>query len=154
MPGTYSQILLHIVFSTKGRHPWITPDIAERLYPYIGGIIRNEKGTLYSIGGVDDHVHLYIRWRPDATVSDLMRTVKSRSSRWIHETFPHLQAFGWQDGYAVFAVSKSKEADVKEYISRQAEHHRQKDFKSEWMEILRSHGIEPEDPPFEDESPN
>lgn len=88
MPGMYSQILLHIVFSTKHREPWITPDIAERLYPYIGGIVRAEKGTLYDISGVEDHVHLYLRWRPDESISNLMRAVKARSSKWVHETFP------------------------------------------------------------------
>jgi putative transposase len=90
MPGTYSQILLHIVFSTKHREPWIMAEVAERLYPYMGGIVRAEKGVLYDIGGVEDHVHLYLRWRPDNSVSDLMRTVKSRSSKWVHETFPGL----------------------------------------------------------------
>lgn len=84
MPGTYSQILLHIVFSTKRRKPWITAEVAERLYPYMGGIVRAEKGVLHDIGGVEDHVHMYLRWRPDATISDLMRTVKARSSKCVH----------------------------------------------------------------------
>jgi putative transposase len=65
MPGTYSQLLLHIVFSTKHRQPWLTADIADRVYGFIGGIIRAERGVLYEIGGADDHVHLCIRWRPD-----------------------------------------------------------------------------------------
>lgn len=140
MPGTYSQIL-HIVFSTKDRTPWITADVAEQLYPYIGGIIRAEKGMLYDIGGVEDHVHLYLRWRPDASVSDLMRTAKARSSRWVHETFPALEAFAWQEGYAVFSVSKSQEPAVKRYIANQTEHHRREDFRSELLRILRAHGI-------------
>ena len=80
MPGTYSQILYHIVFSTKHRQPWLTADVVERLYPYIGGIIRDEKGVLYDINGIEDHVHLYLRWRADACVSDLMRNVKANSS--------------------------------------------------------------------------
>ena len=92
MPGTHSQILLHAVFSTKHREPLIGPDIAERLYPYIGGIIRAQKGVLYNIGGVQDHVHLYLRWRPDESVSNLMRTVKARSSLWVHQAFPKLGA--------------------------------------------------------------
>ncbi len=98
MPGTYSQILLHVVFSTKRRSPWIRSHVAERLYPYMGGIVRSEKGVLYDIGGVEDHVHMYLRWRPDATISDLMRTLKARSSKWIHETFPELTGFAWQEG--------------------------------------------------------
>ena len=142
MPGTYSQILLHIVFSTKRRAPWITADVATRLYPYIGGIVRAEKGMLYDIGGVEDHVHLYLRWRTDESISDLMRTTKARSSRWVHETFPELGEFAWQEGYSVFSVSKSQEEAVRKYIDGQAEHHRREDFKSELLRLLRAHGIE------------
>jgi REP element-mobilizing transposase RayT len=142
MPGTYSQLLLHIVFSTKHRQPWISPDVANRLYPYIGGIIRAEKGVLHDIGGIEDHLHLYLRWRPDESISNLMRTVKARSSRWVHETFPHLGSFAWQEGYSVFSVSKSQEDVLKRYIATQAEHHRKEDFKSELLRLLRAHGIE------------
>jgi len=88
MPGTYSQILLHVVFSTRDHRPWITGDVADRLYPYIGGLVRAQKGVLYVIGGVEDHLHMYLRWRTDESVSVLMRTVKARSSKWVHETFP------------------------------------------------------------------
>jgi REP element-mobilizing transposase RayT len=142
MPGTYSQILLHIIFSTKHREPWITPEIAERLYAYIGGIVRAEKGVLYDIGGVEDHVHMYLRWRTDTSISDLMRTVKARSSKWVHDTFPALEAFAWQEGYSVFSVSKSQEEAVKKYIAGQAERHRKEDFKTELLRFLRVHGIE------------
>jgi REP element-mobilizing transposase RayT len=142
MPGTYSQILLHIIFSTKQRHPWITPDIAERMYPYMGGIVRAEKGVLYNIGGVEDHVHMYLRWRPDESMSDLMRAVKARSSKWVHDTFPALGAFAWQEGYSVFSVSKSQEEAVKKYIASQQEHHKKEDFKSELLRLLRAHGVE------------
>lgn len=142
MPGTYSQLLLHIVFSTKRREPWITTDVADRLHAYMGGIIRAENGVLYDIGGVEDHVHLYLRWRPDASVSDLMRAVKARSSKWVHDTFPNLGAFAWQEGYGVFSVSKSQEDAVKRYIAGQAEHHQKEDFKSELLRLLRAHGIE------------
>lgn len=142
MPGTYSQILLHIVFSTKHREPFITAELADRLYPYMGGIMRTEKAVLYAIGGVEDHVHLYLRWRPDQSVSDLMRTVKSRSSKWVHETFAPLNAFAWQEGYLVFSVSKSQEEAVKRYIVQQAEHHKREDFKSELLRMLRMHDVQ------------
>jgi putative transposase len=142
MPGTYSQLLLHVVFSTKARTPWISDDIAERLYPYIGGIVRAERGVLYDIGGVEDHLHMFLRWRPDGSISDLMRTVKARSSKWVHEAYPNLAAFAWQEGYSVFSVSKSQEEAVKKYIAGQAEHHKKEDFKSELLRILRAHGVE------------
>ena len=142
MPGTYAQLLLHVVFSTKGRRPWIGADVGERLHSYIGGIVRAERGVLYAIGGVEDHVHMYLRWRPDGSVSDLMRTVKSRSSKWLHETHPPLAAFAWQAGYSVFSVSESQEDAVKAYIARQTEHHAKEDFKSELMRLLRAHAVE------------
>jgi REP element-mobilizing transposase RayT len=123
----YSQLLPHVVYSTKHREPWITPDLAERLHPYLGGIIRAERGVLYDIGGVADHVHLYLRWRPDESISNLMRTVKARSSGWIHDTFPALGKFAWQEGYSRFSVSQSQEAAVKAYIAGQAEHHGKED---------------------------
>ena len=142
MPGTYSQLLFHIVFSTKGRSPWIAQEVAERLYPYLGGIVRAEKGVPYDIGGAEDHIHMYLRWRPDGSISDLMRTAKARSSKWLRETYPNLAGFAWQEGYSVFSVSRSQEGAVKKYIAGQAEHHRKEDFKSELLRILRAHGVE------------
>jgi putative transposase len=142
MPGTHSQILLHIVFATKRRERWLTPDISDRLYAFIGGIVRDERGVLLSIGGVEDHVHLLVRWRTDGAVADLMRNVKARSSRWMHDSFPALAGFAWQDGYGVFSVSKSQEEGVKRYIAGQAAHHAQVGFKEELLALLRRHGVE------------
>jgi len=142
MPGTYSQILLHIVFSTRGRAAFIKPAIQSRLYDYIGGLVRTEKGTLYAIGGMGDHVHLLVRWRTDATIAQLMRTVKARSSLWVHQTFPAFAPFAWQAGYAVFSVSKSAESDVKAYIENQVQHHQKRDFAAELVGLLRAHGVE------------
>lgn len=142
MPGTYSQLLLHIVFSAKRREPWITPGVSERLYPYMGGIVRTSKGTLLDIGGIQDHVHMYVRWRTDATIADLMRDVKASLSGWLHEQFPQLRAFAWQEGYSVFSVSKSQESAVKNYITNQREHHGKEDFKSELLKMLRLNEIE------------
>ncbi|HYE60828.1 MAG TPA: IS200/IS605 family transposase [Phycisphaerales bacterium] len=142
MAGTFSQLLLHVVFSTKRRDPWITAEIAPRLHSYMGGIVRAEKGTALNINGVDDHVHMYIRWRPDVCISDLMRVVKSRSSAWVHDEFPRLSRFAWQEGYAAFTVSKSQEPAVMRYIDTQAEHHQKMDFRTEYLQLLRAHDCE------------
>jgi REP element-mobilizing transposase RayT len=83
-----------------------------------------------------------LRWRTDATVSDLLRTVKSRSSKWVHDTFPSLGEFAWQEGYSVFTVSKSQEKAVKKYIAGQVKHHKKQDFKAELLQLLRLHEIE------------
>ncbi len=142
MPATHSQILLHVVFSTKKRAAMINTHLQLLLYDYIGGIVRAQQGTLYAIGGMPDHVHLLLRWRTDAAISDLMRTVKARSSSWVHKTLPDFAGFTWQEGYAVFSVSKSAEPDVKRYIENQLEHHKDRDFKAELLALLRAHGIE------------
>jgi len=131
-----------VVFSTKQRAAMIKPELQPRLYDYIGGIVRAERGAVHAIGGVPDHLHLLLRWRTDGTVADLVRTIKSRASLWVHQSFPGAAAFGWQEGYAVFSVSKSAEADLKRYIENQAEHHQRRGFKEELLTLLRRHGIE------------
>lgn len=142
MPGTYSQLLLHAVFSTKRRVPWISDALAHSLYPYIGGIIRGQKGSLLEIGGVADHLHLLFRWRTDESISNLMRDVKAKSSLWIHQNHADLTDFCWQEGYSVFSVSKSQEEAVRQYILGQKAHHAREDFKSELIRFLDAHGIE------------
>ncbi len=122
--------------------PWINVEIAERLQPYIGGIIRAEKGVLIAIGGAEDHLHIYLSWKPEGSLSDLMRIVKSRSSKWMHETYPDLSEFAWQEGYSAFSVSKSQEPAVRRYIAQQAQHHAKQDFKEELLLLFRAHGVE------------
>ena len=142
MPGTYSRVLLHVVFSTKRRAPLIASEVRERLYPFIGGVVRDEGGALYAIGGVADHIHLLVRWKTDGSIADLMRHVKSRSSKWLHESFPSMSDFAWQVGYSVFSVSQSQSDAVKRYIARQEEHHRTRSFKDELLGLLRAHDVE------------
>jgi REP element-mobilizing transposase RayT len=113
-----------------------------RLYDYMGGIIRSEKGVLMEIGGLPDHIHLLISWRPDKSISDLMRNLKAHSSGWAKNTFPAAQSFAWQEGYAVFSVSQSQAGAVGDYIRHQIEHHRGREFKVELLALLRAHEIE------------
>lgn len=142
MPGSYSQLLFHIVFATKNREPFIAPSLRERLYPYLGGIVRGERGTLLAIGGVADHIHLLMRWRADKALADLMRDLKSQSSLWVHETFPERRTFAWQEGYAAFSVSASAKERVVEYIVKQEEHHQARTFGEELRTLLDAHGVE------------
>ena len=140
MGSTLSNILLHIVFSTKHREPQILPDFQERLYEYMGGIVRAQRGIQLEIGGVQDHVHLLIRWRTDAALSDLMRQLKGGSSLWVHETLR--KPFRWQDGYSAFSVSRSGVDALRHYIRTQPEHHQRMSFQDELRELLRRNGIE------------
>jgi REP element-mobilizing transposase RayT len=142
MPNSYTQNFYHAVFSTRHRESLVTPELEERLFPFIGGIVRDMRCTLVAINGMPDHIHLLVRFRNDLAIADLIRHVKSRSSAWIHETFPALGHFAWQDGYGGFTVSKSVLDEVEAYIRNQKEDHKKLDFKTEFLELLRRHGIE------------
>ncbi|QYK47097.1 MAG: IS200/IS605 family transposase [Phycisphaeraceae bacterium] len=141
MPSTWSQVLLHIVFSTKSRTPWIGAEGADDLYGFIGGIVRDEGGTLLAIGGMPDHIHMLVRWGTEESISVLVRHVKTRSSRWMHES-RGVKPFAWQVGYGVFSVSQSQAGVVKAYIKSQAEHHAKWSFREELVALLKAHGVE------------
>ena len=141
MPQSFSCLHTHIVFSTKHRQRFLTPDLTERLHPYLGGLARNRKCDSVRIGGVEDHVHLLVRLARDVAVSEFVGAVKSVSSGWIHDEFPDRPTFAWQQGYAAFAVSLSGVEAVAAYIGAQAEHHRRKTFQEELLEFLGVHGI-------------
>ena len=142
MPATYTTIFLHIVLSTKHRKPFLTDPLRKRLYHYMGGIIKKEHGKRYEIGGMPDHVHILLRWRPDVSISDFLRTLKSCSLYWVHKTVPKYRHFGWQDGYAAFSVSQSQIRKVKRYIASQEEHHKKRDFQQELKALLKAHDVE------------
>jgi putative transposase len=142
MANTYTKLLYHVIFSTKRREPLITDDLRNDLYSYIGGILRGQSGTLLEIGGIADHVHLVIRIRPDVSVSDIVRLVKSNSSKWANERPDARGRFAWQEGYGAFTVSSSQLPEVRSYLQRQEDHHRTKTFQEEFVEFLRRHEIE------------
>lgn len=142
MPSAWTQNFYHVVFSTKQRTNLITPDMETRLYPFIGGIVRDLHCTLLAVNGMPDHVHLLVRYRPDLSHSDLLQQVKGRSSKWINETFELNGRFAWQEGYGGFTVSASNVPAVKQYIVNQKEHHRTQDSRTEMLELLRRHGVE------------
>ncbi len=142
MPQSFTCLLYHLVFSTKDRRPWLATDIRERLYPYVGGIVRTQNGVALSIGGTEDHIHILARIHQTVGVADLLRDVKAGSSKWVHDTFPEFRDFAWQGGYGAFTVSASQMSRVKAYIETQEEHHRKEDFKTEFLRLLKAHNIE------------
>jgi len=142
MGSTYSNLLYHVIFSTKHREPLITPTIRADLYPYIGGILRGQSGHLLEIGGIPDHVHLVIQIRPDTSVAEIVRLVKSNSSKWVNERPDASGRFAWQTGYGAFSVSVSQLSAVRSYVQEQENHHRARTFQEEFVEFLRRHEIE------------
>jgi putative transposase len=141
MPHSYSNILTHVIYSTKNRRPFIDAALEARLFPYLGGIVRELGGKLYVINGVGDHVHLLAELPPTIAVAEAIGKIKGSSTYWIHQSFPEQSGFAWQRGYAAFSVSKSKVAAVARYIERQKEHHKKQSFQDEFLELLRRHGI-------------
>lgn len=152
MPQSYVSLPIHVVFSTKNRVPLIQTEWEDRLYSYIGGILREEKCILLAAGGMTDHIHLLVSWSKERSISDVLRVIKTNSSKWIHQTFPGHHDFAWQSGYGAFAVSQSNIEQVKTYIANQKEHHRNLTFKDEFIAFLRKHNIPYDDRYlFEDE---
>ncbi|MEX0612030.1 MAG: IS200/IS605 family transposase [Pirellulales bacterium] len=142
MPSTYTNLLYHIVFSTKQRIPLIINEFQEELYRYIGGIIRAEGGVLLEIGGTTDHVHILAKFKPATSVSEMLAKIKANSSKWVNDHKMKLRKFGWQEGYAAFTVSESQAPAVAVYIRNKDEHHRKQTYQEELLALLQRHGIE------------
>lgn len=142
MPQSFISLHLHLVFSTKNRAPLIDEELRPRLHEYIGGILRGHEGSLIAAGGMSDHMHLLCSLGKQTSTADLVRVIKSNSSKWIHETFPSRHNFGWQNGYGAFAVSFSQLDTVCRYIANQSEHHRARSFQDELRTLLKRHHIE------------
>jgi REP element-mobilizing transposase RayT len=136
---------MHVVFSTKERRPWITSDIQDRLWPYLGGIARENKMKALKVGGVEDHVHILLSLPSTLDIAKAVQLLKGNSSKWIHETFPKLKTFEWQEGYGAFSISVSGIEDTIKYIENQAEHHRKQSFKDELKAFLKKHELEHEE---------
>ena len=131
MPDSYTNLLYHIIFSTKDRRPLITEAYQPRLYDYIGGTVRNLGGISLELNGTEDHVHLLAKLRPDKAVSDVLRALKANASGWMHDVFPELRSFSWQRGYGAFTVSQSNVDEVRRYIAGQKQHHKKLSFRDE-----------------------
>ena len=131
----------HCVFSTKERRPIITPALKERLWPFLGGIARQNKMMSIEIGGVEDHVHILLSLPSTISIAKALQLIKGGSSKWVHETFPEHRLFGWQVKYGSFSVSVSQLDKIVRYIKEQAEHHRKMTFKEEFVALLEKHRI-------------
>ena len=142
MANTFTCLHYHLIFSTKNREPWITTDVEQRIWEYLGGIARTNNMKALQIGGIEDHVHVVTGIPPSLAVSKALQLLKGASSKWIHETFSNMAGFEWQDGYGAFTVSKSNLPDVIDYAAHQREHHKVRTFQDEYRAFLAKHGIE------------
>lgn len=141
MSHTFTDLLVHVVFSTSDRAPFLSDPIRADVHAYIGGILRELRATPIAIGGTPDHVHFLTRLPADMAVADCLRVVKTNSSRWLKEKWPDRRAFAWQQGYGAFSVSESGRGAVIRYIQNQARHHERISFRDEFLALLRKHGV-------------
>jgi len=140
MPHTYSRLILHIVFSTKHRFPFIKPKYKKRLYEYIGGTIRNLEGSLIELGGVEDHVHILTGLKPKIAPARFLQSLKPGVTNWARKNVH--QGFEWQDGYAAFSVSDYEVEGLRRYIQNQEDHHKKLSFEDEFIVLCEQNGIE------------
>jgi putative transposase len=122
--------------------PSITPELEERLWPFMGGIARDNRFKALAIGGVADHVHLLLSLPGSLAIAKAVQLIKGGSSKWIHDEFPEHRAFEWQEGYGAFSIGVSIKEQSNKYIQNQKQHHRRITFQQEFLSFLKKHDVE------------
>ena len=142
MANTYTQLFVHLVFAVKNRGCFIAPSWQQELYAYIIGVIENRHHKVYAIGGMRDHIHVFVSMLPTQSVSELVQEVKRASTLWIKERHLVDGNFAWQEGFGAFSYSKSHVSKVVAYIQNQKQHHVGKTMQEEYIEFLKLFGVE------------
>jgi REP element-mobilizing transposase RayT len=143
---SYKQILYHIVLRTKYSEKSIAQHNVSSLYKYIWGIIRNKKGKLYRINGIEDHIHILSDLHPSVSLSDYVKSIKVASSLWMKQSADFPDFRGWEEGYGAFTCSYKEKDKIVRYIINQQAHHKAENTNDECERICKENGIEPEYP--------
>jgi putative transposase len=138
----FTQLIYHLIFSTKNRESVLINENRDQLFKYISGILNNKNCYLYCINGVEDHIHILTHIHQSISISDMVKDVKIASSKWIREKniFPDFN--GWQDKYGVFTYSLKEKETLIKYIENQEKHHKKESSKEEFIRILTENGVE------------
>ena len=142
MPQSLASVLVHLVFSTKNREPWITETIETELHKYLSTIFRGCDSPALLVGGYNDHIHALFSLSRKWAIADIVEEVKTNSSKWIKTKGEEFQQFYWQSGYGAFSVSQSNVEQVRTYIANQKEHHSKHDFLFEYRHLLKKYEVE------------
>jgi putative transposase len=142
MTNTYHQIYLQTVFAVKYRKAVIENEWKNQLFGVIGNLINETNCKTLIVNGVEDHVHCFLGLRPVVSVSDLMKTVKAKSSKYINDHSLTPERFEWQEGYGVFSYGQSQVDPVYRYIQNQVAHHKKQTFRDEYVDFLRKFKVE------------
>jgi REP-associated tyrosine transposase len=141
MPQSLSKVVLHIIFSTKNRQPWLGRDVRTRMHAYLTTICRDLGAEFVRVDGVSDHVHIVTTLPRTVSQAELIEQIKKTSSKWIKAVDARYCGFFWQRGYSAFSVSPSRLDEVLKYVETQEEHHRTESFQEEYRVFLRKHGV-------------
>ncbi len=142
MPQSLSKVILHIIFSTKNRQPFLDSDVQPRMHAYLATICRDLGAELVHVGGIADHVHIVTTLPRTLSQAQLVEQIKKTSSKWIKELDARYRTFFWQRGYGAFSVSPSQLEAVLQYVEAQQTHHRTRTFQEEYRDLLRRHGVD------------
>jgi putative transposase len=142
MANTYHQIYLQTVFAVKYRQAVLDKLWRPKLFAVIGNLINEAKCKTIIVNGVEDHVHCFVGLRPAVSVSELMKRVKAKSSKYINDHSLTPARFEWQEGYGVFSYAQSQVDRVYKYILNQEKHHKKQTFRNEYLEFLKKFKIE------------
>ncbi len=143
MPQSLANVLIHTIFSTKDRAPFLRDaDFRRETHAYMAGVTEKLACKAIKIGGVDDHMHLLTTLSRTVTIADFVKETKRATTAWIQQKGGGLADFHWQRGYGIFSVSESGRDEVVQYILNQEDHHRDLDFKDEFRRFCEKHGIE------------
>jgi len=143
MPQSLAKVIVHLVYSTKDRTPWLKdPSLRSELFAYNSAILKNVESPAILIGGVEDHVHILSLWSRKHAIMDVVQESKTETSKWIKKQGQEFKDFHWQAGYGIFSVSESNLDHLKRFIAKQEEHHRNMSFQDEFRELCQRHGIE------------
>lgn len=142
MSQSLSLVIVHIIFSTKERRPFLDPDLRSRVHAYLAGIAREAGCECYRVGGVEDHVHLAIRLSKTITIAGLVEQLKSPSSKWVKTVREGLPDFFWQRGYGCFSIGPRDLKALIHYIDQQEQHHAKRSFQDEFRMFLDRYGVE------------
>lgn len=142
MPNTYTQVYVQMVFAVQGRISLIHNDWKDDFYAYIIGLIENRHHKVLAIGGMSDHIHIFVSMQPNQSLSNLVQEVKRASSLWVNEKHFVRGNFVWQEGYGAFSYSKSQIDNVVQFIHNQEQHHHKRTFLEEYELFLKNFGIQ------------
>ena len=143
MPQSLARVVLHVVFSTKNRIPFLRDaEVRARMHAYMAGVLQNIGCEPILINGVEDHVHILCNLSRTVSIAQLVEEAKKATSKWTKEQGPQYHDFFWQGGYGSFSVSQSNVEQVRAYIATQEEHDRRVSFQDEFRALCRKHGIE------------